>query len=161
MQNILSLVDWIDERVENCFPWSPPPANLNGVYGSRHGHISNQYLNYPHFLVLYWGVCYVRSCQTVLLTKILQMKILQRMLNLLYRLKWPSGVSVFKYMFLYKKNRALKVIKISVILIWYISTNVSLLYDNQHDQIQKFFQGNPEVRGVFRFAGGGGTKEYL
>lgn len=62
-------------------------------------------------------------------------------------------------MFLYKKkNRALKVIKISVILIWYISTNVSLLYDNQHDQIQKFFQGNPEVRGVFRFAGGGGDQ---
>lgn len=45
------------------------PHLTNGFYGSGHGHISNLYLNYPHFLVLYWEVCYGRSCQTVLFNK--------------------------------------------------------------------------------------------
>lgn len=41
------------------------PHVTNGFYGSGHGHILNHYLNYPHFLVLYWEVCHVRPCQTV------------------------------------------------------------------------------------------------
>lgn len=41
------------------------PHLSNDFYGTGHGHISNPYLNYLHFLFVYWEVCYVSSCQTV------------------------------------------------------------------------------------------------